>query len=398
MNTRTRLAFASVSVTALALVVPTATAAEPVAGPEPTPAPLVTAANAVPGQYIVTLDEGVDAVEATERLGLRPTYVYDKAINGFAAPLTALQLDVVRSSPGVASVEEDAVVHTPPQLSAPAVPRAPAATWGLDRINQWSLPLDNDFTTQGSGAGVTAYILDTGIDYNHDEFGGRATFGFDAMGDGRYGQDCNGHGTHVAGTVAGGTYGVARKANLVSVRVLGCDGRGSYSGMIAGFDWVAKNARQPAVLNGSLGGDRSVALNNAATALAAAGVLPVIAAGNSSKDACDVSPASATGTVTVAASNVWDEETSFSNHGRCVELFAPGQDIVSARMGGGSVAMNGTSMAAPHVAGVAALYKARFPTASPAEVGQWLDGNSTKGVLNNLSTATPNKLLYTGGL
>ncbi|MFB7407460.1 S8 family peptidase [Streptomyces sp. NPDC056202] len=398
MNTRTRLAFASVSVTALALVVPTATAAQPVVGPEPTPAPLVTAANAVPGQYIVTLDKGVDAVEATEKLGLRPTYVYDKAINGFAAPLTALQLDTVRSSPGVASVEEDAVVRTPPQPSAPVTPRAPAATWGLDRINQWSLPLDNDFTTQGSGAGVTAYILDTGIDYNHDEFGGRATFGFDAMGDGRYGQDCNGHGTHVAGTVAGATYGVARKANLVSVRVLGCDGRGSYSGMIAGFDWVAKNARQPAVLNGSLGGDRSVALNNAATALAAAGVLPVIAAGNSSKDACDVSPASATGTVTVAASNVWDEETSFSNHGRCVEIFAPGQDVVSARMGGGSVAMNGTSMAAPHVAGVAALYKAQYPTASPAEVGQWLDGNSTKGVLNNLSTATPNKLLYTGGL
>ncbi|MCD2462108.1 S8 family peptidase [Streptomyces sp. MBT42] len=359
---------------------------------------MVTAANAVPGQYIVTLDKGVDAVDATERLGLRPTYVYDKAINGFAAPLTALQLDVVRSSPGVASVEEDAVVRTPPQPSAPVTPRAPAATWGLDRINQWSLPLDNDFTTQGSGAGVTAYILDTGIDYNHDEFGGRATFGFDAMGDGRYGQDCNGHGTHVAGTVAGATYGVARKANLVSVRVLGCDGRGSYSGMIAGFDWVAKNARQPAVLNGSLGGDRSVALNNAATALAAAGVLPVIAAGNSSKDACDVSPASATGTVTVAASNVWDEETSFSNHGRCVEIFAPGQDVVSARMGGGSVALNGTSMAAPHVAGVAALYKAQYPTASPAEVGQWLDGNSTKGVLNNLSTATPNKLLYTGGL
>ncbi|MFE5942069.1 S8 family peptidase [Streptomyces sp. NPDC056480] len=398
MNTRTRLAFASASVTALALTVPTATAAESFAGPEPTPAPLVTAANAVPGQYIVTLDETIDAAKATEKLGLRPTFVYDKAINGFAAPLTALQLDIVRKTPGVASVEEDAVVHAPPQPSAPALPRSPAATWGLDRINQWSLPLDNDFTTQGSGAGVTAYILDTGIDYNHDEFGGRATFGFDAMGDGRYGQDCNGHGTHVAGTVAGRTYGVARKADLVSVRVLGCDGRGSYSGMIAGFDWVAKNARQPSVLNGSLGGDRSVALNNAATALAAAGVLPVIAAGNSSKDACDVSPASAAGTVTVAASNAWDEETSFSNHGRCVELFAPGQDIMSAKMGGGSVAMDGTSMAAPHVAGVAALYKAQFPTASPTEIRQWLDGNSTKGVLNNLSAATPNKLLYTGGL
>ncbi|MFD4320768.1 S8 family peptidase [Streptomyces sp. NPDC058548] len=398
MNTRTRLAFASATVTALALTVPTATAAEPPVGPEPTSAPLVTAANAVPGQYIVTLDKTMDAAKATEKLGLKPTFVYDKAINGFAAPLTALQLDIVRKTPGVASVEEDAVVHALPLPSTPAAPRSPAATWGLDRIDQWSLPLDNDFTTQGNGAGVTAYILDTGIDHNHDEFGGRATFGFDAMGDGRQGQDCNGHGTHVAGTVAGRTYGVAREANLVSVRVLGCDGRGSYSGMIAGLDWVAKNARQPAVLNGSLGGDRSVALNNAATALATAGVLPVIAAGNSSKDACDVSPASAAGTVTVAASNAWDEATSFSNHGRCVDLFAPGQDVVSAKLGGGSVAMNGTSMAAPHVAGVAALYKAQYPTASPAGISQWLDGNSTKGLLNNLSTGTPNKLLYTGGL
>ncbi|MFD3993363.1 S8 family peptidase [Streptomyces sp. NPDC058583] len=398
MNTRTRLAFASATVTALALTVPTATAAEPPVGPEPTSAPLVTAANAVPGQYIVTLDKTMDAAKATEKLGLKPTFVYDKAINGFAAPLTALQLDIVRKTPGVASVEEDAVVHALPLPSTPAAPRSPAATWGLDRIDQWSLPLDNDFTTQGNGAGVTAYILDSGIDHNHDEFGGRATFGFDAMGDGRQGQDCNGHGTHVAGTVAGRTYGVAREADLVSVRVLGCDGRGSYSGMIAGLDWVAKNARQPAVLNGSLGGDRSVALNNAATALATAGVLPVIAAGNSSKDACDVSPASAAGTVTVAASNAWDEQTSFSNHGRCVDLFAPGQDVVSAKLGGGSVAMNGTSMAAPHVAGVAALYKAQYPTASPADISQWLDGNSTKGLLNNLSTGTPNKLLYTGGL
>ncbi|MEU3429802.1 S8 family peptidase [Streptomyces gardneri] len=245
---------------------------------------------------------------------------------------------------------------------------------------------------------MTAYILDTGIDYTHDEFGGRATFGFDAMGDGRYGQDCNGHGTHVAGTVAGRTYGVARKADLVSVRVLGCDGRGAYSGMIAGLDWVAKNARQPAVLNGSLGGDKSVTLNNAATALANAGVLPVIAAGNDAKDACNVSPASATGTVTVAASNARDEETSFSNHGRCVELFAPGQDIVSARIGGGSIAQNGTSMAAPHVAGVAALYKAEHPTAAPAEISAWLDGNSTKGLLTSISSDTPNTVSTPAGL
>ncbi|MGW8763635.1 S8 family peptidase [Streptomyces sp. NPDC055815] len=398
MNARTRLALASAALTAVAVTAPAATASGAAAGPEPTPAPLVTAANAVPGKYIVTLDKTVDAAEAAEQLGLKPTFVYEKAINGFAAPLTELQLAMVRKAPGVTSVEEDAVTLAPPQPTAPAATRGPAASWGLDRINQWNLPLDNDFTTRGSGAGVTAYILDTGIDYHHDEFGGRASFGFDAMGDGRYGQDCNGHGTHVAGTVAGKTYGVARKAAVVSVRVLGCDGRGAYSGMIAGLDWVARNARQPAVLNGSLGGDKSVALNNAATALFNAGVLPVIAAGNSSKDACDVSPASAAGVVTVAASNIWDEETSFSNYGSCVELFAPGQDIVSARIGGGSIAQNGTSMAAPHVAGVAALYKAEHPAASPAEVAEWIDDNTTKGLLSNVSGSTPNKLLFTGGL
>ncbi|MFE9043618.1 S8 family peptidase [Streptomyces sp. NPDC012421] len=382
---------------ALALSAPASTAYGS-AGPDPVPAPLETAANAVPGEYIVTLGRTMNATKAAEKLKLKPTFVYEKAINGFAVPLTAAQLDIVRKTPGVMSVEEDAVAVAPPLPAAPATGRAPAASWGLDRIDQSLLPLDNDFTTQGSGAGVTAYILDSGIDYTHDEFGGRASFGFDAMGDGRAGRDCNGHGTHVAGTVAGSTYGVARKANLVSVRVLGCDGRGTYSGMIAGLDWVARNARQPAVLNGSLGGDRSTALNNATTALRAAGVLPVIAAGNSAKDACDVSPASADGTLTVAASNRWDEEASFSNYGRCVELYAPGQDIVSARMGGGSVALNGTSMAAPHVTGVAALYKAEHPTATPAEVAQWIDGQSTKDVLSNVSAGTPNKLLHTGGL
>ncbi|WP_086830345.1 S8 family peptidase [Streptomyces sp. NRRL B-24572] len=396
MNTPTRLALASAALTALAVTAPTASGAA--AGPEPTPAPLVTAADAVPGKYIVTLDRTVDAAEAARKLNLRPTFVYEKAINGFAAPLTESQLAIVRKTPGVTSVEEDAVALAPPQPATPPENRSPAASWGLDRINQWNLPLDNDFTTRGNGAGVTAYILDTGIDYQHDEFGGRATFGFDAMGDGRFGQDCNGHGTHVAGTVAGKTYGVARKAGLVSVRVLGCDGRGAYSGMIAGLDWVARNAKQPAVLNGSLGGDRSAALNDAATALYNAGVLPVIAAGNSSKDACNVSPASASGALTVAASTIWDEEASFSNYGPCVELFAPGQAIVSARIGGGSVAENGTSMAAPHVAGVAALYKAEHPTAAPAEVAGWILDNTTKGLLTNVSGGTPNKLLYTGGL
>lgn len=306
----------------------------------------------MPGTYIVTLVQGVDAAKLAQRLKLKPTFVYGKAINGFAAPLDTLQLDIVRANPGVKAVEQDVKVMAPPRPVTVPGTRAPSKSWGLDRIDQreWDKANgqgDGQFTPQGNGAGVTAYILDTGIDYAHDEFGGRATFGFDAVADGRQGKDCNGHGTHVAGTVAGKTYGVARKADLVSVRVLDCEGRGSYSGMIAGFDWVLKNARQPAVLNGSLGGDRSVTLNNAATALSDAGVLPVVAAGNDSKDACQVSPASADRVYTVGASNRWDEETSFSNYGTCLEIYAPGEDIVSAKLGGGAVSLNGTSMASP---------------------------------------------------
>ncbi|MDH6544275.1 S8 family peptidase [Streptomyces sp. SPB4] len=387
-----------VTVAALLATTPVAAASASEAAPEPTPVPLHTAANAVPGNYIVTLNKGVDAAKTAQKLGLKPTFVYGRALNGFAAPLTPLQLDIVRVSLGVKSVEQDAKVMAPPQPAATPGTRAPSHSWGLDRIDQRNLPLDNNFTTDGNGAGVTAYILDTGIDYAHTEFGGRAAFGFDAMGDGRQGQDCNGHGTHVAGTVGGRTYGVASKVNLVSVRVLGCDGRGTYSGMIAGFDWVAKNAKQPAVLNGSLGGDRSQALNDAATALSDAGVLPVVAAGNDAKDACSVSPASAQRVVTVAASNQYDEETSFSNYGECTTLYAPGEGIVSAKLGGGSVALDGTSMASPHVAGVAALYKAAHPKADPAELYEFLEGESTKDVLTRIGKTSPNKLLFTNGL
>ncbi|MFD5511111.1 S8 family peptidase [Streptomyces sp. NPDC127051] len=366
--------------------------------PEPTPVPLHTAANPVPGKYIVTLEKGVDAAKTATKLGLKPSFVYTSAMNGFAVPLTPLQLQIIRVSLGVKSVEEDAAVQSVPQPTRTPGTRAPSSTWGLDRIDQKELPLDDSFTTEGNGAGVTAYILDTGIDYAHDEFGGRATFGYDAIGDGRLGADCQGHGTHVAGTVAGKTYGVARKANLVSVRVLGCDGKGTWSGIIAGMDWVAKNAKQPAVLNASLGGDKSTAVNDAADAVTNAGVLPVVAAGNSAKDACSVSPASASLVVTVAATNQYDEETSFSNWGQCVTLYAPGQAIVSAKLGGGSVALDGTSMAAPHAAGVAVLYKQAHPTAAPEEIAAYLEQESTKDVLKSLSPASPNKLLYTAGL
>ncbi|MFD0268683.1 S8 family serine peptidase [Streptomyces sp. NPDC127106] len=366
--------------------------------PEPVPAPLHTSANAIPGQYIVSLDKTADPAAVAAVAGVKPSFTYSKTMRGFAAPLTASQLKAIRVLPGVTSVEEDAALTAPPVPAATApAPRVAATSWGLDRIDQEQLPLDNAFTVQGNGAGATAYILDTGIDFAHSEFGGRAKAGFDAVGDGRGGLDCHGHGTHVAGTVGGRTYGVAPKVNLVSVRVLGCDGKGSYSGIIAALDWVAENAKQPAVLNGSLGGGRSTAVNAAADALFDAGVLPVFAAGNEAQDACNVSPASAARAVTVAATDRSDRETDFSNFGQCVDLFAPGEEIVSARLSGGSVALDGTSMAAPHVTGVAALYKAAHPDETPAQVAGFLEQRSTKDILTRLSYNTPNRLLNTAG-
>jgi subtilisin family serine protease len=241
-------------------------------------------------------------------------------------------------------------------------------------------------------------VIDTGIEFGHTEFSGRAVPGFDAIGDGLNGADCNGHGTHVAGTVGGETFGVAPDVTLVSVRVLGCDGSGSWAGVIAGFDWVAQNAQQPAVANASLGGEFNQAVNQAADNLAFSGVLPVVAAGNESADACQVSPASADGVMTVGASDPRDRQSSFSNWGACLEIYAPGSYIRSARLGGGSVTLNGTSMASPHVAGVAALYKSLNPAATPLDVGNWILGQSTRNVLRGVTPSSPNRLLFTNGL
>ncbi|MEV7562191.1 S8 family peptidase [Streptomyces sp. NPDC089795] len=392
---------ARLAVAALLAVTPVGVGTASAVAPEPPAAPLVTSRDAVPGRYLVTLAEGHDPAEVAEALGLRPSFVYTSALNGFAVPLTPLQLTAVRSSPEVKSVEEDAKVRSVPTPSRAGAIREPAGTWGLDRIDQRDLPLDGGFTTAGDGAGVTAYILDTGIDYAHEEFGGRARSGFDSVGDGRDGADCLGHGTHVAGTVGGRTYGVAKRVSLVSVRVLGCDGTGTWSAVVAGLDWVADHAEQPAVLNVSLGGEVSDTVNRAATEVADRGVLPVVAAGNAAKDACTVSPASADRVFTVGASDDNDERTSFSNFGSCVSLYAPGQGVVSALLGGGGVAHDGTSMATPHVTGVAALYKAAHPEAGPAELSGFLTDVSTQGVLKGVDANGPNgpnRLLFTGGL
>lgn len=387
--------------TAVTTVVMAAAAALPATAhsdPTPTPrlAPLYRSANAVPGHYIVSLSKTMDSTAMPGRFGVKPLFTYTSAMHGFAAALSPAQLQTVRRTPGVVSVEEDAKVTAFGTGGSDV--RAAAPSWGLDRIDQRDLPLDRSFTTKSSGQGTTVYILDTGIDYAHKEFGGRAVFGYDALDDGQRGEDCNGHGTHVAGTVGGSTYGVARKANLVSVRVLDCEGAGSWSGVIAGFDWVAANARQPAVLNASLGGARSIAVNDAATAVADSGVLPVVSAGNSSQDACQISPASAKGVVTVGATNRSDEETDFSNYGECLRLYAPGAAIVSAKLGGGTQSLSGTSMASPHVAGVAALYKATHRAASVAQVGDWLADSSTKDAVGKIGDGSPNSLLFTGGL
>ncbi|SEO92384.1 Peptidase inhibitor I9 [Actinacidiphila rubida] len=372
-----------------------------------TPAPLHRAGNAVPHQYIVTLDNGLDPSAFAKKFGVLPMFHYTKVFSGFASTFSAAQLDTVRRTPGVASVEENATVTADDlhgttadrahRQDGPRASRAAAASWGLDRIDQRTLPLDDRFSTIGEGQGATAYILDTGIDYSHSEFGGRAVPGYDAIGDGRNGQDCEGHGTHVAGTIGGATYGVARQATLVSVRVLDCQGEGTLAGIIAGMDWVAQNAHQRAVANASLGGGYSPALNDAADALSDSGVLPVVAAGNDGADACNVSPASAPRVLTLGATDRTDHEASYSNSGSCVSMFAPGTSIVSAKLGGGSTTLSGTSMASPHAAGTALLYKAEHPDADALAVADALTANATQNVLT-VNGGSPNLMLYTGGL
>jgi subtilisin family serine protease len=293
----------------------------------------------------------------------------------------------------VAYVEPDRVMRT--------MVTQTGATWGLDRVDQRSRPLSGTFTYTNTGAGVRAYIIDTGIRFDHAQFGGRATSGFDAV-DGGAADDCNGHGTHVAGTVGGSSYGVAKGVSLVAVRVLACDGSGSTAGVIAGIDWVTANRVLPAVANMSLGGGASAALDAAVRRSIAAGVTYAIAAGNGifgifAANACNYSPSRVTEGLIVSATNNTDAKQSWANYGTCVDLFAPGIGITSAWHTSTTATntISGTSMATPHVAGVAALYLQGNPGATPAAVQSAINAAATTGVVRSPGSGSPNRLLFT---
>jgi subtilisin family serine protease len=380
------------TLTALAAAVPLVTAMALAATPaQAGSGPLVqvdaATAEVVAGQYIVTLKPNASPHGVAAALGVSPRYVYGSAVRGFAASLSDGQLRALQRDPAVATIEHNQVVHADTtQLNPPS--------WGLDRIDQHNLPLSASYTYTASGAGVTAYIIDTGINASHPDFGGRAAVAFDAIGGN--GVDCHGHGTHVAGTIGSTTYGVAKSTQLRGVRVLDCSGSGSTAGVIAGIDWVTNNSTGPSVANMSLGGGKSTALNNSTAALANSGVTIAVAAGNSAANACNSSPSSTPEAITVAASDINDNSASFTNFGRCVDLYAPGVSITSTWLGTDTLTISGTSMATPHVAGVAALYKSSVGgDPSSAAVASFITGSATSGVLNGVPRRTPNLLLFT---
>jgi subtilisin family serine protease len=345
-------------------------------------------AGAVKDQYIVVLKAGASARAAAAAVGASPVHTYSAALNGFAARLNAGQLTALRNNSHVDYIAADEVISTTATQSYP--------TWGLDRIDQRYRPLNSSYTYNRTGAGVTVYVLDTGIRYSHTEFGGRAVPGYDAYGGN--GSDCNGHGTHVAGTVGGATYGVAKGVTLVSVRVLDCYGNGTTSGVIAGVDWVTANHATLSVANMSLGGPANTALDNAVRNSIAAGVTYVIAAGNNNANACNYSPARITDALIVGNVNSSDTRNSTSNYGLCLDLFAPGTNIVSASYGSdtGTATLSGTSMAAPHVAGIAAMYLEWIPGSQPVDVQYAIDQNGTWDVVSNRGSNSPNRVVYSG--
>ncbi|GHX29476.1 alkaline serine exoprotease A precursor [Vibrio cholerae] len=374
-------------------------------------APLMKAASGkgIKNQYIVVLKQpatimnndlqafqqftqrSVNALANKHALEIKN--VFDSALSGFSAELTAEQLQALRADPNVDYIEQNQIITINPIISASANAAQDNVTWGIDRIDQRDLPLNRSYNYNYDGSGVTAYVIDTGIAFNHPEFGGRAKSGYDFIDNDNDASDCQGHGTHVAGTIGGAQYGVAKNVNLVGVRVLGCDGSGSTEAIARGIDWVAQNASGPSVANLSLGGGISQAMDQAVARLVQRGVTAVIAAGNDNKDACQVSPAREPSGITVGSTTNNDGRSNFSNWGNCVQIFAPGSDVTSASHKGGTTTMSGTSIASPHVAGVAALYLQENKNLSPNQIKTLLSDRSTKGKVSD-TQGTPNKLLY----
>ncbi|HYP28218.1 MAG TPA: S8 family peptidase [Blastocatellia bacterium] len=351
----------------------------------------------IPGHYIVVLkaDKSDDASislkaanSLTDTYGGLVTDFYSYALTGFSAQMSEEQALKMSQDPSVDFVEEDSIMEIHVTQSNPP--------WGLDRIDQRDRPLSATYSYTATGSGVNAYIIDTGIRRTHTQFGGRAFVGFDAIGDGRNSNDCNGHGTHVAGTVGGSTFGVAKSVRLFAVRVLGCNGSGSTSGVIAGVNWVTSNHIKPAVANMSLGGGVSSSLDTAVRNSIAAGVTYTLSAGNSNVDAANSSPARVSEAITVGSSTISDARSSFSNFGSVVDIFAPGSSIQSAWFSSdtASATLSGTSMASPHVAGVAARFLQTNPGASPATVRNAIVNDATTSRLSGIPSGTANRLLF----